>query len=1376
MALPHTILSRFWDIARQFPDAVAIEGATTRLTYRQLDSASRLLESDLTRAGVGPGCFVPILAARSPGYIASVLAILRCGAAYAPIDPESPVSRREAMLRPLNASCGVARGALALPAGYRTIDPSEAIERVIAGEMPSHAPPRPEHDPEAPAYVMYTSGSTGEPKGVVVPHRAVVRLVVDADFAEMKPGMRWAVMSAIAFDASTLEIWAPLLNGGTCVIQDTPFPALDALATFFTDRSIDCAWLTATLFNAIVDRDCRSLRGLQQLLTGGERESVSHMREFTRHCPNTRLIHGYGPTENTTFSLCHTVRESDLTTGRIPIGTPIRGTIAKITPPGDFETSDAPDGELLVGGDGLALGYLGKDALTRERFVTDGRGTRWYRTGDLVSRLPDGSVLYKGRIDRQVKIRGHRVEPEEVENALFDCPGVRQAAVIVMGSESADRHLVGFYSPSETISDSSVRDFLSTRLPPNMVPSLIVGLSELPRGSTGKIDRDALRDRMASDARSRSETAEPADATEAQLLGLVRSRVPRADSIGMRSNFYRIGGHSLLAMRLAADIQDSFGARVSPLEILTLPDLRAISNRIEQQRDEPSPNEPSVDAAGLRIGHVRQLLTVENERDPTGRSMLVHQAWIVRPGIDSDRLERVWRAIVDRHTALRTKLQIGTMGLTASQADPSVEKWFFDEGPLDHAESVLRSSIPDEVINRIGAPLPTGSMPVRLHHWKLPEDRSLVVAVFLHSAIDEWSLDILQNELCQLLDGRDPGSIHQYALFTEYEDRWIDRDRASMMASRVLDAPRDQRTLPEVRSRSMLISEFPATTSAAITQRLDEISARTGTGEAAVALRFFGASLRERFGSPGRFVLTPVSKRVRPELQNVVGCCLDMQLIDTAPADQLNFQSIHQQIRDAQTETVLPIEEVVELVRDQCPAAAADVTRFGFTYRLIDRSEVKCSEHTLSPLAIPQLAARFAIALHIERRDGHDRVWLEASRDSVSESQLARFASDLEQAIRSGAHKPSIASDTTPTAEPQIEAEQGDQTTAHQLQPRTVEVLRSLWEQEVGRPPDPSVDFLAQGGSSLKAMRLAAAIHDRTGMKLHVGEFLIKPTFANLTNWTRNDPERPYSQFRVCGRSPGTTVLGFPGSSGRAIDLHAFWTHYSREVEHVDRMIGFDLVSMAGELSVASTVSEIADSLMSRATSIALEQNPDRPIELIGYSLGGLIALGVANELTTRGVDVRQTTLIDAYPPPFLCRSPELILAKINAQLRNGLLWNTVRAKLRLPKRGSLTDPDANRRAADHQQTRPLWQHIHRALRDWQVPVVSTPVCLVQSAPLTRSIRPLRYRTTNGLAPFCSQPIRVTRVDVGHLEMLTSGSRAVAEAAASFHDRSAVAR
>lgn len=1371
-----TISGRFDAIVRRYADLPAVEGERITMSYRELDEASRRLAERLGEEGVGTGSFVPMLMRRSPAFVVGVLGVLRCGGAYAPIDPESPLSRREAMLNPLRARVCLADPDIDAGPGLVSVDPADAIGHGRGAVRLAESDSR--SGPDAPAYVMYTSGSTGEPKGVVVPQRAVLRLVVDADFATMTPGQRWGVLSAVAFDASTLEVWGALLNGGCCVVQESPYPALDELARFIRNRRIACTWLTASLFNAMVDSHCDSMAGMSQLFTGGERESVRHMRSFKERCPGVTLIHGYGPTENTTFSLCRTITAEEVLRDRVPIGRPIRGSTARIVEPGaEADEPPAPleQGELLVGGKGLALGYLGRDDLTAEKFVYDAEGVRWYRTGDLVRRLPCGEIEFLGRIDRQVKIRGHRIEPDEVETALASCKGVRHAAVLVRGETAEDRHLVGVYVPEDGVGESQIRARLAELLPRTMIPERFVVVEELPRGLTGKIDRKALEARLDASANHTSERhgasgAPPLTTTEALLIDLVRGRLPLAGPIGRRSAFGALGGHSLAAMRLCADVYDALGVRLAPVDVLRLQDIDQIAAHIDDLRSgEPTAEDPSPASQSDEVGDIQRRVLLESERDPTGRAMLVHQAWIARPGIEASRLQSIWSELIGRHEALRTAFSFESEGVYPVHFDPGDAVWFCDHGGLD--SDPASPDLPQAVIGTIAQRIGPDEMPLRLHHWRMDDGSSLIVAAFHHAAIDEWSLELIEADFASMLDGNEPANANQYAVYAALERSWLDHDAAAEVAEQLAKTGPAKGSLPVSGPQPGVVHEFGDNPDE-IGRVIELFAKQRGVSPAAAMLGLFGDALQSLYGDPGRWVMTPLSKRVRPELQSLVGCCLDMRIIDCAAGtdDRCASGSIQRQIRDAQGESVLPVERVIAAVRNLNPEAVGHATRFGFTYRVIDDAPKRAGSHTLTPITVPQLAARFGIALHVERRSTDTRMWLEASASSTKREDLETIASSMLCALGLSAGAttatqtivpPGATTPTTPAPQPaSVHA-------ADHHHPRTVEVLASLWTDALGTTPDAIPDFYASGGSSLKAMQLGASIHDRTGLKLHVGEFLREPSFDGLLRWVREDHERPYSNFRRTAAPAGATptatgdevMLAFPGSSGRAIDLHPFWTAYSERVGAVERMLGFDLVTIAHELSTASEPERIRRAFFDRAVEVAMAEAQGRPIRVMGYSLGGVLALGVADELVRRGFEVRRLVLLDGYTPAFLVRSWRTVPAKVNARLRHTLRPNSPTNSAPAPQPQGLADKalPANRE---------LWRHIHRAFANWTVPTIDAPTVLVRSDPAQRRVRPLLHHKTNGLGPRLRGPVSAVGVEVGHLQMLTTEAAAIAKAAA----------
>jgi amino acid adenylation domain-containing protein len=420
------------------------------------------------------------------------------------------------------------------------------------------------------AYVMYTSGSTGEPKGVAVTHRNIVRLVRGAGYAAMGPEQTWLQLAPLSFDAATLEIWAPLLNGGRLVLFPGRRVGLDELEKAIARYGVTSLWLTAGLFHQIVDDRLEALRPLRQLLAGGDVVSPVHARRVLEALPGLTLINGYGPTENTTFTCCHRMTDPRPIDWTVPIGRPVANTRVYVLDAGMQPVPPGVAGELYAGGEGVARGYWGRPELTAERFVPDpfaeAPGGRLYRTGDrvrwMISGEADRELVFLGRCgeDGQVKIRGFRIEAGEVEAALLAHPAVRQAAVLARVA-AGGRELVACIVRSETaepVAPAELQQFLRSRLPEPMVPVAWIFTTALPLTVNGKVDRRALAGLAGLDDEKRAAAQYIAPRTPleehlveavAATLGLERGRV------GVLDNFFDLGGHSLLAMRLLAELR-----------------------------------------------------------------------------------------------------------------------------------------------------------------------------------------------------------------------------------------------------------------------------------------------------------------------------------------------------------------------------------------------------------------------------------------------------------------------------------------------------------------------------------------------------------------------------------------------------------------------------------------------------------------------------------------------------------------------------------------------------------------------------------------------------------------------------------------------------
>ena len=602
-SLPHApvpIHVLFERQASAAPERVALQlqtatGTFASLRYGELNRLANGIAHALCAEGVGPGMRIGLVAGRGFAQIAGMLAILKVGAAYVPLDVNQPAERLLFQIRDSGLSRILVEPALRarMPA-WPADAPAPALMPLV---LPDHADgdtgtgpdvsvrppsvcPGAVH-PDSVAYVMYTSGSTGMPKGVEVQHQGISRLVQQPNYAQFGTATRMLQFAPFTFDASTLEIWGTLCNGGTLVQAPDGLLSLQALAQFIAAGEINTAWFTAALFNRLVDEVPGALSGLGQVLSGGEAMSLAHARRALSHNPQLVLINGYGPTECTTFAACARVDAATLAaaaeTGAIPLGRPVNATSCHVLDADLMRVAPGAVGELYLGGDGLAQAYLNQPALTAERFVASPfghAGERLYRTGDLVRWNEQGQLEYLGRVDAQVKVRGFRIELGEVEAQLLKQPGVREA-VMVARETAQGTQLAGYASShaGQKLDGSVLRQSLKAVLPDYMVPSVIMVLEALPLNANGKIDRKALPEPV-------FDTGETYEAPEGELetqLAQLWADVLGVERVGRGSNFFELGGHSLLALTLVERMRAA-GIRAQVRELFEQPVLSAFAD------------------------------------------------------------------------------------------------------------------------------------------------------------------------------------------------------------------------------------------------------------------------------------------------------------------------------------------------------------------------------------------------------------------------------------------------------------------------------------------------------------------------------------------------------------------------------------------------------------------------------------------------------------------------------------------------------------------------------------------------------------------------------------------------------------------------------
>src|SRR6185369_5019473 len=657
----------FAAVARETPDAPAVIAGAETWSYRRLDDASNRLARHLQEMGVLPEASVGLSMERSPELILAILAILKAGAVYVPLDPDYPVERWSF----LRADTGLELVLVHAATRDRVAGRGAWLVAVDGGEWEGQdaAPLKPLVPTESPAYVIFTSGSTGWPKGVAVPHRAIVRLVRGTNFVHLGPDDRTGHVASISFDAATYEIWGALLNGGAVVViprEVVLAPA--AFAAALREQRVTTMFLTSALFTKMAREEPEAFAGMSELLVGGEAVDPVAARTVLAGRPPRRLLNGYGPTESTTFAAWHPIREVPDNATTVPVGRPLANTTLYVLSQGG-QVPPGSVGELAIGGDGLAQGYLNRPELTAEHFVPHpwAQGERLYLTGDLARFLPDGSIELLGRLDNQVKIRGFRIEPGEIEAVLSGHPAVKECAVLAR-RRAGEIRLVAYAAGQDdwTPEPEELRLWLRQRLPDYMVPAAFVILPSLPLTPNGKLDRKSLPEPEETAGAAAALAGAAGDPVQELVAGIM-AEVLRRDHVGLHDDFFTLGGHSLLATQVISRIRQVLGVELLLRELFGAPTVARLAQAVHAARaaqgeeaEQAPPVVPVPREGDLPLSFTQQRLWFLDQLEPGSPLYNIPVAVELAGKLDVPVLAASLGEIVRRHEALRTSFRISS--------------------------------------------------------------------------------------------------------------------------------------------------------------------------------------------------------------------------------------------------------------------------------------------------------------------------------------------------------------------------------------------------------------------------------------------------------------------------------------------------------------------------------------------------------------------------------------------------------------------------------------------------------------------------------------------------------------------------------------------
>ncbi|HET6976571.1 MAG TPA: amino acid adenylation domain-containing protein [Pyrinomonadaceae bacterium] len=1015
-------------VAQQPPDAVALEFEDATLTYAELNQRANQLAHYLRRFGVGPDVLVGLCLERSLELVIGVLGILKAGGAYVPLDPEYPQERLSFMLADTQAPVIVTSESYADLTGEAEIVCLDRDWHSIAREPEDNFDSN--VSPDNLAYVIYTSGSTGIPKGVSVNHRAVVRLVQEPNYVDLDSSHTLLQLAPISFDASTFEIWGSLINGARLAVMTASTPTLQELGTALRRHHVTTLWLTAGLFHLMVDQQLDDLKQVKQLLAGGDVLSVSHVKKFLQHACDSKLINGYGPTENTTFTCCHPLSEGVAIDGTAPIGRPITNTHVYVL---DGELQPVPVGtigQLYTSGDGLARGYSSRADLTAEKFIPSPFGTadRLYTTGDQVRHLPGGAIEFIGRADHQVKLRGFRIELGEIEAALSGHPGVRENVVVVRQDVPGEKRLVAYLVATEEQSPAlaELRSFLREKLPEYMVPAAFVSMNALPLTANGKVDRQLLPEPAFNEREERDEE-QPRTLVEEILAG-VWAEVLGLDQAGLEENFFELGGHSLLAVQVASRVRTTMSFELPLRWVFEAPTVRTLAERIEaaQQgvvslppitralREETSP----LSFAQERLWFIDQLQPERVAYNIPGGVEL--SGWLQVAA-----LEQSLREMVRRHEGLRTSfVEVAGQPVQQIAAELSLGLPLIDLQGLNAEQQEQQT----ERLRReqAGRPFDLRRAPLlRVGLLQLSARQHQFLFTMHHIISDGWSMSVTIRELVTLYDALQSGQPSpfgelaiQYADFAVWQRQHaeaavvdqLDYWKRQLDGAPSLDLPADHR-----RSEKKRAAQYPITIPAELGSELMNLTRQEGLTPFMTLLAAYQFVLSRFSGQSDISVGTPVAGRDRVEVEGLIGFFVNTLVMRTQVDPSWTVRELLERVRETTLEAHMHRDVQFErLVEELQPERRLDRSPLFQVMLMVQPARTEVSWPGLEPreLTIDSGTAKFDLALAF----AHDREQLSgmlrynadlfdqqtiARIGQAFEMTLAALVADVEQPLRS---------------------------------------------------------------------------------------------------------------------------------------------------------------------------------------------------------------------------------------------------------------------------------------------------------------------------------------------------------------------------------------
>ncbi|KEO82579.1 non-ribosomal peptide synthetase [Tumebacillus flagellatus] len=1008
-------------------ERVAVVFSGRELTYRELEARSNQLAHELQARGIGRGVMTGLFAERSLEMVIGMLAILKAGGICVPLDVQTPQERLQLILEDTQAqliltqSKWVEKG---LIQAERALCLDEAAYSSLGGER-SELPPSVETRAEDTAFVIFTSGSTGVPKGVCVGHRGIARLVLGSEYAKFSEDEVMMQFASIAFDASFYELFGSLLWGAKLHVYPPGVPALHEFANYLVEHEISTLFLTTGLLHQLIEHHLDDLRGVRQLLTGGDVLSPVHYQKLMEQRPDLHFANLYGPTECSMVATAYLDRRLLQPGQFVPIGRPIANTTVYVL---NAEMQPVPDGvpgELYIGGVGVANGYWKRPDLTAERFLADPfselEGGRMYRTGDLVCWSADGNLEFLGRVDRQVKIRGFRLELGEIEAHLLKVESVREVAVLVHEDEQGAKFLAAYVVPEREHhpAPSELREALRRTLPEYMVPASYVLLEQFPLTANGKLDRKALPKPELGAAGSDADLVAPRTAEEAQVMGLC-AEVMGLNSLSVVDSLLDLGAHSLMATQIVSRIRQKFGVELSIRQFLERPTVAALAEGIangEFKRLDASVAElkraDRTEGEFLPLSSAQRRMWLLDQFDPGNPAYNIAQAWRFCGELDEEALQYGLLEVVQRHEILRTVFCVRDGEPMQAVQQAAELDW----------QSVEAADWEQHMKTEAAKPFDLQKGPLlRARFYRVGPQEQVCLLVMHHIVSDGWSMNVLVREWAEGYAGITGGAetsqtAHagqverlQYADYALWEQEHLDRAMPRHLdywqqrlagQSPLVALPYDRPRPVETSSRGRKLAvELPTE----LSQQLRSLSREWGVTLFMTLFAAFQAQLHRYGGQEEISVGTLVANRQQVETEAMIGFFVNTLVLRTDLSGNPTFLELLERVRRITTEAYehqeLPFEKLVE---------ALNPDRQGDGNPLFHVLFVLHNESTALPM-LPGLSAepvrvdfgtsRFDLAVDVEENGEGLTVVLEYNTDLLEAETVERMAGHYQELLQ----------------------------------------------------------------------------------------------------------------------------------------------------------------------------------------------------------------------------------------------------------------------------------------------------------------------------------------------------------------------------------------